>query len=162
MFCLLLTSLLLDFRFHPEDRGSMCLRNIGVSPQMYTVSQPLGPPQWSRTNMLLSETSFRFHKTACTFRCGASTCLVVRKARHSCSFRLVCLHYYLMKLSPLAWQGLFALFHSSLPQKQAGSRSTKHISNLQEFTQAGQKEIWGQVPSFSNVIHSEKRAFIRS
>jgi hypothetical protein len=38
-------------RFHPEDRGSMDLRNVGIPPQHYTVSQHRRPrletpPPW--------------------------------------------------------------------------------------------------------------------
>jgi hypothetical protein len=32
------------FWFHPEDGGSMDLRNVGIPPQHYTASQPRRPP----------------------------------------------------------------------------------------------------------------------
>jgi hypothetical protein len=94
--------------------------------------------------------------------------LVVRKVPHSWSFRLVCLHYYLMKLSSLAFVSPgkdcpYCFTPVFLRSKRKVARCTKHIRNLQEFTQAGQNKIWGQVPSFSNVTHSgKKRTFIRS
>jgi hypothetical protein len=146
MFCLLFTSLLFGFRLHREDRGSMCLRNVGMSPHMYTASQPSRPPQWNRTRGFL--------------RCGRCSLRLWERysiAARSVSYVFIIISWNCHRL-PCNWtlqtnQALSLLariVHTVSLQSSSEARGQslreKHITTLQEFTQAGQNKILGPGP----------------